>query len=128
MVTLLRTSVLRLANIAFLFTVLSLLSFFINEASLACTIVIKASDEAVIVGNNEDYMEPRTKIWFFPPSHDSYGYIIWGFDRYLYRSQGGLNDQGNLRDFRMGKRQTTDSTQRKRVTERKTILPHPFSV
>ena len=99
MVTLLITSDSRLAKIIYLLTVIFLLSFFFYDVSLACTVVIKASGEAVLVGNNEDYIEPRTKIWFIPPSDKSYGYVIWGFDRYLYRSQGGMNDQGLFIDI-----------------------------
>ena len=94
-----RTSVLRLGNTTLLLTAIILLSFFIYDASLACTIVIKADGETVLVGNNEDYIEPRTAIWFFPPSNESYGHMVWGFDRYLYPYQGGMNDQGLFIDI-----------------------------
>jgi len=67
--------------------------------SKACTIVVKADSETILVGNNEDYYEPGTKVWFFPGSVGSYGRIIWGFDRHLYPFQGGMNDKGLFIDI-----------------------------
>jgi len=99
MCTSLRESALRLAQTTFHATVIFLLSFFFCNVSLACTVVIKANDQAILVGNNEDYIEPRTKIWFFPPADESHGFMIWGFGRYLYGSQGGMNDQGLFVDI-----------------------------
>ncbi|UCE17063.1 MAG: tetratricopeptide repeat protein [Gemmatimonadota bacterium] len=70
-----------------------------NDISPGCTFVIKTHGETVIVDYNEDSIEPRTKIWFYTPSDESYGYVIWGYDRYSYRSQGGMNDQGLFIDI-----------------------------
>ena len=70
-----------------------------NEICLGCTVVTMAKNNIALAGNNEDYIEPRTKIWFYPASDESYGYVIWGFDRYLYSSQGGMNDQGLFIDI-----------------------------
>ena len=67
--------------------------------AFSCTIVVKANDEVVLVGNNEDYIEPRTKIWFFPSNGEDYGRVVWGFDRYMYPYQGGMNDQGLFVDI-----------------------------
>ena len=64
-----------------------------------CTVVVKANQETILVGNNEDYIEPRTKIWLHPASAEAFGSMIWGFDRFLYPSQGGMNEQGLFIDI-----------------------------
>ncbi len=60
----------------------------------ACTIVVKADQRTIFVGSNEDYLEPRTKVWFFPAGGRDHGRVIWGYDRALWPYQGGMNDQG----------------------------------
>jgi predicted choloylglycine hydrolase len=65
----------------------------------ACTIVVKADSESVLVGNNEDFLEPRTKVWFLARTDSAYGRMIWGYDRYLYPYQGGMNERGLFIDI-----------------------------
>jgi hypothetical protein len=50
----------------------------------------------VLAGNNED-LNSRHRIWFFPPQAGKYGYVYVGFDS--YGIQGGMNDQGVFFDF-----------------------------
>jgi penicillin V acylase-like amidase (Ntn superfamily) len=76
----------------------SLLIGFSNSSD-ACTIFVKANRDKILVGNNEDYYEPETKIWFFPKSSNFYGRVIWGYDRFLHKYQGGMNDQGLFVDI-----------------------------
>jgi hypothetical protein len=66
-----------------------------------CTIVTIAKDSVVLAGNNEDWAEPRTKIWFFPASNEAYGRVYVGFDHAPIhdRFQGGMNDQGLFMDM-----------------------------
>jgi len=66
-----------------------------------CTIVTIAKDNAVLAGNNEDWTEPRTKIWFVPASKEAYGRVYVGFDHAPIhdRFQGGMNDQGLFMDM-----------------------------
>lgn len=64
-----------------------------------CTIFVKANKDIILVGNNEDYLEKGTRIWFFPKTSGSYGRVIWGYDRYLSPYQGGMNDQGLFVDI-----------------------------
>ena len=66
---------------------------------IGCTIFVKADKQTILVGNNEDYLEKGTRIWFFPEDTNSYGRVIWGFDRYLSPYQGGMNDQGLFVDI-----------------------------
>ena len=66
-----------------------------------CTIVTMAKNGVVLAGNNEDYTEPRTKIWFVPASKKAYGRVYVGFDHAPIhdRFQGGMNDQGLFMDM-----------------------------
>jgi len=66
-----------------------------------CTIVTMAKNGVVLAGNNEDYAEPRTKIWFIPALKEAYGRVYVGFDHAPIhdRFQGGMNDQGLFMDM-----------------------------
>jgi hypothetical protein len=67
-----------------------------------CTIVTLAKDGIVLAGNNEDWTEPRTKIWFVPASSTgAHGRVYVGFDHAPIhdRFQGGMNDQGLFMDM-----------------------------
>lgn len=57
-----------------------------------CTIVIVAKGQLILVGNNEDWKNPKTKMWFIPAENNEYGRVCFGFDDMF--AQGGLNDQG----------------------------------
>ena len=46
----------------------------------------------VLVGNNEDYNIPRTRLWFVPAEPGSFGRMYVGFDDLT--PQGGLNERG----------------------------------
>lgn len=62
----------------------------VNTAD-GCTIVMVAKGKIVLAGNNEDFKNPKTKIWFIPASDVEYGRVYVGDDGYV---QGGMNDQG----------------------------------
>ena len=66
-----------------------------------CTIATMAKNGIVLAGNNEDYTEPRTKIWFVPASKDKYGRVYVGFDSASLPNsfQGGMNDHGLFMDM-----------------------------
>jgi tetratricopeptide (TPR) repeat protein len=58
----------------------------------ACTMVMVADEDTALAGNNEDWQDPDTWMWFVPPTSDEYGRVCFGFgDGYV---QGGMNDQG----------------------------------
>jgi hypothetical protein len=57
-----------------------------------CTIVMVAKGKFVLVGNNEDWKNPKTKMWFIPSKNSEYGRVCFGFDDMF--AQGGMNDQG----------------------------------
>ena len=46
----------------------------------------------VLVGNNEDWSNPRSKLWFVPASDREFGRMYVGFDDLV--PQGGMNERG----------------------------------
>jgi len=62
----------------------------------ACTIVTMARDGQVLIGNNEDWTDPRTKMWIVPASPGEYGRVLFGFDNHFI--QGGINEHGLFLD------------------------------
>ncbi len=58
----------------------------------ACTGFCASVRGVTLVGNNEDYNNPRTKLWFVPASNGAHGRMYVGFDDLW--AQGGMNDQG----------------------------------
>lgn len=64
-----------------------------------CTIVTISKNDVVLAGNNEDFFEPRTKIWFYPACEKTHGRVYVGYDRCFDPYQGGMNDQGLFLDM-----------------------------
>jgi tetratricopeptide (TPR) repeat protein len=63
---------------------------------ISCSMVKVTRDGITIVGNNEDQMNPNTRIWFETGGRGSYGAVYVGFDN-LY-PQGGMNAKGLVFD------------------------------
>ncbi len=82
------------ASLAFL-GFLCLFCFALRAAS-ACTIVTMARDGQVWIGNNEDWTDPRTRMWIVPPSLGEYGRVLFGFENHFI--QGGINEHGLFLD------------------------------
>ncbi len=57
-----------------------------------CTVFLAANDQVALAGNNEDWRNPFTKLWFIPAGEGTFGQMYVGFDDYY--PQGGMNDQG----------------------------------
>lgn len=77
-------------RIGLLMTILALCSF---QFTLSCSVFKITENGKTIVGNNEDYYKPSTKIWFAPENeYQKYGVAYLGFDDGF--SQGGLNSEG----------------------------------
>ncbi|MEX1325358.1 MAG: hypothetical protein AB1Z29_01055 [Desulfobacterales bacterium] len=53
--------------------------------------------EKVLVGNNEDYNIPYTRVCFIPAENGQRGRVYFGYDN--WSPQGGMNDQGLFFDF-----------------------------
>ena len=57
-----------------------------------CTVIYGVDGENVLGGNNEDFVNPNTRIWFLPPEDGKFGRALVGYDHFFW--QGGMNDQG----------------------------------
>ncbi len=57
-----------------------------------CTVIYGVDDENVLGGNNEDFLDSETRIWFIPPEDGKFGRALVGYDNFIW--QGGMNDQG----------------------------------
>lgn len=62
-----------------------------------CTIFMAAKGGKVLAGNNEDFIDPETNMWFLPAEDGKYGRVYFGFGIGL--PQGGMNDQGLFFDY-----------------------------
>ncbi len=74
-----------------------ILSIFNHLPAYACTAFMMSDGERVLVGNNEDYNIPYTRVWFVPAENGQYGRVYFGYDN--WSPQGGMNDQGLFFDF-----------------------------
>src|SRR5690348_5080190 len=66
----------------------------------ACTIFLLTDTNCVLFCNNEDWSNPKTRIWFIPASTNHYGTACVGFDDGW--AQGGLNTEGLAYDWVAG--------------------------
>ncbi len=65
-----------------------------------CTIFVLTDDTRTLFFNNEDWLNPRTRIWFAPAATGQYGCAYVGFDDGW--PQGGLNTKGVAFDWVAG--------------------------
>lgn len=70
-----------------------------SAAAQACTIFVLTDDREAWFCNNEDWSNPKTRIWFVPSSRH-YGCAFVGFDNAW--GQGGMNTQGLAYDWVAG--------------------------
>ncbi len=61
-----------------------------------CTVFYGADGSMVLGGNNEDFINPLTYVWYHPAENGRYGYVAFGFDDLT--PQGMINDQGLFSD------------------------------
>lgn len=73
---------------------------FVSVPVIACTIFVLTDGTRVQFFNNEDWLNPNTRIWFVPPGDGHYGCAYVGFDD--GRAQGGLNTKGLAFDWVAG--------------------------
>ena len=57
-----------------------------------CTTFLAANQNITLAGNNEDWRNPLSKLWFIPATDGTFGQMYVGFDDYF--PQGGMNEQG----------------------------------
>lgn len=66
----------------------------------ACTIFYVVQDNKIFAGSNEDWIDPYSKMWFYPPENNKHGWIKFGWGSGF--PQGGMNDQGLFWDASSG--------------------------
>ena len=81
-----------------LFVLLSIL--FTGIPLYACTIFYVVKDNKIFAGNNEDWENPSSKMWFYPAENNKHGWIKFGWGSGF--PQGGMNDQGIFWDASSG--------------------------
>jgi penicillin V acylase-like amidase (Ntn superfamily) len=59
---------------------------------LPCTIFTLSRGGKVLVGNNEDWSDKQTRMWFIPGTRDTFGVVYFGFKNLF--PQGGMNERG----------------------------------
>jgi len=79
--------------------ILALLPF-ASLSAHACTIFVLTDTNRALFCNNEDWSDPKTRIWFLPAGDGYYGAVYVGFDNGW--AQGGLNTEGLAFDWVAG--------------------------
>lgn len=73
------------------------LCFFSVEDAQGCAMLAASASDRVLVGTNEDWLDPDTSLHFVPAAKDKNGYVIYGANRLW--PETGMNDQGLVIDF-----------------------------
>ncbi len=68
----------------------------ISFQSHACSMFVIKKDGKVMVGNNEDFWNQNSRMWFEKGNKDEFGVVYVGFDDLW--PQGGINDKGLVFD------------------------------
>ena len=77
-----------------------LLATHIPVPASSCTIFVLTNDQRVLFCNNEDFSNPKTRIWFVTAGDGHYGCAYVGFDNGW--AQGGMNTKGLAFDWVAG--------------------------
>ncbi len=74
-----------------------------------CTIFSGAKDGEVLIGNNEDFFDPFTQVWYVRPEGAAldgrrfaagrYGRVYFGYTNVPFFMQGGMNEAGLFFDY-----------------------------
>jgi len=67
--------------------------FLVSPIAVGCTVFHASNEDMAFGGNNEDWSDPDTYIYFFPPTAEEYGKVIVGYTG-SYWIQGGMNEKG----------------------------------
>ncbi len=70
----------------------------------ACTIFVLTNGRRAFFANNEDWSDPRTRIWFVPETEARHGCVFVGFQNHW--AQGGMNTKGLAFDWVAGYKET----------------------
>jgi hypothetical protein len=67
--------------------------FAANPIVMSCTVFHTSNESTAFGGNNEDWSDPDTYIYFIPATDTDYGKVIVGYTG-SYWIQGGMNEKG----------------------------------
>ena len=67
--------------------------FSASPVVMSCTVFHVSNEDMAFGGNNEDYSDPDTYIYFIPSTDTEYGKVIVGYTG-NYWIQGGMNEKG----------------------------------
>lgn len=101
---------------------------FIPAEIFACSMFKITKDGKTIVGNNEDWWNPITQIWFEPKQNNNFGYMAVGFHDNF--AQGAVNEGGLMFDgFAMPFKPSIDTSNKKYIEQSKLIstIMHNYS-
>jgi hypothetical protein len=73
---------------------------FLSVSLYACTVFVLTDTNRVFFCNNEDWSNPKSRIWFVPADTNRYGCVYVGFDDGF--AQGGMNTEGLACDWVAG--------------------------
>lgn len=75
-------------------------------AAGACTIVLLTDGKNALFCNNEDWSDPKTRVWFIPGDEARHGCVFIGFENGW--GQGGMNTEGLAYDWVAGFKEKWD--------------------
>lgn len=73
-------------------TLVLALLFMARCSASACTVFFVFDGKLALAGNNEDWGDPHTQLWFVPATRDTYGIVYFGFGRGDYPA-GGISSR-----------------------------------
>ncbi len=82
------------------FSFSTLFCVYVSARAYACTIFVLTDADRTLFCNNEDWSNPKTRVWFVPADDKHYGCMYVGFDDGW--AQGGLNTKGLAFDWVAG--------------------------
>ncbi len=98
-----------------IFTVF-ILTFIFNQNLFGCSLIKITINGKTIVGNNEDFSNPDTRIWFEPGGIQHYGVVYVGYDNLF--PEGGMNEAGLVFDaFGVSDKPLKDTTNKEPIFE-----------
>ena len=83
-------------KLSFIFISIIIVTFILSNDYFGCSMIKITKKGITIVGNNEDQMNPNTRIWFESGKNGNYGVVYVGFDNLF--PQGGMNEAGLVYD------------------------------
>src|ERR1035437_4389821 len=91
-----KTTFMKERKLIVMFLTISVFGFGLFQNGFACSMFKVTMFGKTMVGNNEDYWNPNTRIWFEQGKNGEYGAAYVGFDNFF--PQGGMNQAGLVFD------------------------------